>query len=71
VIRIYSAIAAVLILYGWMGTEDLKAQEASAAYTAEIMEAAKQQALAKAEYNRLREWGDQFVPHKVAMGGVE
>lgn len=70
-IRIYSAIAAVLILYGWMGSEDLKAKQDDAAYTAEIMEHAKQEALAKAEYNRLRDWGEQFVPQKVAMGEIE
>jgi len=59
--RIYSAIAAVLILYGWMGSEDLKAQQDDAAYTAEIMEHAKKEALAKAEYNALVKRADDML----------
>lgn len=66
--RIYIAIAALLALYGWMGNEDMQAAEDSAAYTAEIMEQAKQQALMKEDFNRLREWGEQYVPQRVAMG---
>lgn len=60
-IRIYSPIAALLILYGWMGSEDLKAQQDDAAYTQEIMERAKQEALAKAEYNRLVKRADEML----------
>lgn len=56
-IRIYSAIAAVLILYGWMGSEDLQAQQDSAAYTAEIMEQARIDELNKPRetLNRMQE----------------
>jgi hypothetical protein len=62
-----AALIALLLLYGWMGKEDMKDQERSAAYTAEIMEQAKQQALAKAEYNRLVKQADQML----ALGEIK
>jgi hypothetical protein len=56
-----AALAALLLLYGWMGKDDMAEQERAAAYAAEIMEQAKQQALAKAEYNRLVKQADEML----------
>lgn len=55
--RIYIAIACLLALYGWMGSEDLQAEQDSAAYTAEIMEQARIDELNKPRetLNRMQE----------------
>jgi hypothetical protein len=44
-----------------MGKDDLAEQERAAAYTAEIMAEAKQEALAKADFNRLKKQGDDML----------
>jgi len=54
-------LIAVLAIYGLMGADDMKAEEKNAAYTAEIMERAKNEALAKDEYNRLVKRADEML----------
>jgi hypothetical protein len=62
-----AALAALLLLYGWMGKDDMAEQERAASYTAEIMAQAKQEALAKADFNRLKRQGDEML----ALGEVK
>lgn len=60
-------LIAVLALYSWTCADDMKAEEKNAAYTAEIMERAKREALAKDEYNRLVKRADEML----ALGEVK
>jgi hypothetical protein len=50
-----------------MGQDDMAEQERAASYTAEIMAQAKQEALAKADFNRLKKQGDEML----ALGEVK
>jgi hypothetical protein len=50
-----------------MGQDDMGEQERAAAYAAEIMAQAKQEALAKADFNRLKKQGDEML----ALGEVK
>jgi hypothetical protein len=54
-------LIAVIALYSWACADDMRAEKQDADYTAEIMEHAKQEALAKAEYNALVKRADDML----------
>jgi hypothetical protein len=59
-------ILALLLVFGLVGTQDLKDDEKAASYTAEIMKSAKEEALTnrKSEWITLVDQAEQFTPPK-------
>jgi len=52
---------ALVVLFCFMSNDDYNAEQDSAVYTAEIMQKAKDDALADARFNRLRAMGDDML----------
>lgn len=69
-ILIASAIVGLLAAYGLVGTSDMQAEQEDAAYTAEIMEAAKQEALNR---QRAEQWHNlnKQAAEMLALGEIK
>ncbi len=52
---------ALAVLFCFMSNDDYTALDNNASYTAEIMQKAKEDALADARFNRLRAMGDDML----------